>query len=213
VAGFDVGRADAAIDRVAAALSAELGAEERKALRAYVELVAGWNRRVNLTGAKDERALCEVLLADALVIARGDLISRDAALLDVGSGAGAPIMPLLLLRPDLRATCLEPLHKRAALLRTGSVRLGLHTRMRVHEQRIEPAAPAAPDGPFQLALSRATFDPVTWLQVGLALAPSALVMLGDAPEPPPPASSTLARRERYALPFSGTARTVARYDR
>jgi 16S rRNA (guanine527-N7)-methyltransferase len=213
VSGFDRKRAEQAIERIAAALAAPIASEARAALLAYVELVAGWSKRVNLTGARDEPALCEVLLADALVLARGALIGRDARLLDVGTGAGAPIMPLLALRTDLSASCLEPLHKRAALLRTGSVRLALHPRMRVHEQRVEPAAPVAPDGPFELALSRATFDPATWLQVGLALAPSVLVFLGDAEPPPAPAGAACVQSETYALPFSHAPRTVARYDR
>ena len=209
---FDGRRAEQAIERVAAALATQVAEPERAALRAYVELVSGWSQRVNLTGARDEAALCEVLLADALVLARSGLISRDASLVDVGTGAGSPIIPLLQLRPDLRATCVEPLHKRSALLRTASVRLGLHGRMRVLEQRVEPVAPAVAGGPFTLALSRATFDPATWLRVGLALAPSVLVMLGDAEPPEAPAGSVLAHRERYALPFSGTARAVVRFD-
>jgi 16S rRNA (guanine527-N7)-methyltransferase len=209
---FDARRGADAIERIAAALGAELDAPARQGLLAYVQLIASWNQRTNLTAARGEPALCEVLLVDAIVVAQRDLIERDASLLDVGTGAGAPIMPLLQLRPDLRATCVEPLHKRSALLRTASVRLGLHARMSVNEQPIDPAAPSF-GGSFALALSRATFEPAVWLQVGLALAPSVLVFLaGDAPPPAAPGAVGV-RTEAYRLPLSGAPRCVALYER
>ena len=203
-------RVEQQIERIVAALApaAAPSAHAMTGLRAFVDLVAGWNQRVNLTAARDEASLCEVLLGDAFVLARRELVAQDAHVLDVGTGAGAPIIPLLLLREDLRATCVEPLHKRAALLRAASVRLGLHTRMRVREQRIETARPEVEGGPFDLALSRATFEPSEWLRVGLALAPSVLVMLADA-EPPGSPQHTV----RYASPRSGAPRKVALYLR
>jgi 16S rRNA (guanine527-N7)-methyltransferase len=212
VSGFDARRGEQAIERIAAALAVELSADARQALLAYVQLIASWNQRTNLTAARGEPALCEVLLVDAIVVARGDLIERDASLLDVGTGAGAPVMPLLLLRPDLRATCVEPLHKRAALLRTAGVRLGLHARMQVSEQVIDPAAPVF-SGSFSLALSRATFEPPIWLQVGLGLAPSVLVFLAGDAQPPVAPAAACARTEVYSLPLSGARRCVARYER
>lgn len=212
MSGFDARRGEQAIERIAAALGAELSADARKGLLAYVQLIASWNQRTNLTAARGEPALCEVLLVDAIVVARGDLIERDASLLDVGSGAGAPVMPLLLLRPDLRATCVEPLHKRAALLRTAGVRLGLHARMQVSEQVIDPAAPVF-GGSFALALSRATFEPPLWLQVGLALAPRVLVFLAGDAQPPTAPGAACIRTEVYSLPLSGARRCVARYER
>jgi 16S rRNA (guanine527-N7)-methyltransferase len=212
VPGFDARRGGEAIERIAAELGAELGASERHALLAYVQLIASWNQRTNLTAARGEPALCEVLLVDAIVVSRGDLIERDASLLDVGTGAGAPIMPLLQLRPDLRATCVEPLHKRSALLRTASVRLGLHARMTVSEQSIDPARPIFA-GSFSLSLSRATFEPAVWLQVGLALAPSVLVFLAGDATPPVASGAGCVRTQAYRLPLSGAPRCVALYER
>jgi 16S rRNA (guanine527-N7)-methyltransferase len=210
VAELSAQRVEQQIERIAAALAptAAPSAHTRGGLRSFVELVAGWNQRVNLTAARDEQSLCEVLLADAFVLAQPLLVEPEAHVLDVGTGAGAPIIPLLLLREDIRATCVEPLHKRSALLRAASVRLGLHTRMRVREQRIEPAQPEVEGGPFTLALSRATFEPSEWLRVGRALAGTTLVMLADAQPPDAPVHTV-----SYALPSSGAPRTIARYLR
>ena len=69
-------------------------------------------------------------------------------------------------------------------------------------------------GSFSLALSRATFEPAVWLEVGLALAPNVLVFLaGDAPTPAAPARAWVRTEQAYSLPLSGARRRVARYER
>ena len=125
---------------------------------------------------------------------------------------GAPIIPLLLLRPDVSALCLEPLGKRATFLRTASARLGLLSRMRVLPARVDLDAPQAFGEVFDLACSRATFAPERWLEVRLRLAPRVLVMTASASPPAPPGSALVALRT-YALPFSGAPRRAALYLR
>src|SRR5687768_255424 len=82
--------------------------DESKALVSFAALVASWNHRVDLTGAKTAKDLVEVLLADALVMRDRALVPDGARVLDVGTGVGAPIVPFLLLRPDAHALCVEP---------------------------------------------------------------------------------------------------------
>jgi 16S rRNA (guanine527-N7)-methyltransferase len=198
------------VDRLAAAFGVKPPPLARKQLVSYVELVQQWNRKVNLTGASAPGSLCEVLLADAFVLRDEKLVDRDARVLDVGSGAGAPIVPLLVLRPDLHALCLEPRQKRATFLRLVSARLSLLDRMRVSEERLDPNAPEPFLGKFDLACSRATFVPEQWVVLGLTVAPVVLVLSADAP-PPAPSGSRLRESRNYSLPFSTAPRTVARY--
>ena len=217
------------VERIAAGLGEALSPEQAELLARYAVLVRTWNASVNLTAARDDGSLCEVLLADALVLRAQALIPAHARLVDVGTGAGAPLLPLLVLRPDLRAVGVEPLHKRVAFLRTASARLGLSTRVQVREGRIEPSArqdarqdapqdapqsvPQNVEAPFDLACSRATFAPELWLRVGLALAPAVLVLTVDALPGPPPAGVTLAHARDYVLPLSGAPRRAQRYER
>jgi 16S rRNA (guanine527-N7)-methyltransferase len=210
---FSSEQAPALIAELARALSRDSPEPAQDELGAYVELVARWNRKVNLTGASDDRALCEILLADAFVLADRALCPEGARVVDVGSGAGAPIVPLLVLRPDLTALCVEPHAKRAAFLRMVSARLSLLPRMRVREARIELDRPEAFGEAFELACSRATFEPERWLRVGLALAPRVLVLLGSAAPPQAPPGARLLLVERYALPFSRTPRVACAYLR
>lgn len=210
---FSPDRDAAEVDRLAAALHQPMDRSAREQLSAYVALVATWNRKLNLTGADTPQALVEVLLGDALVLAAREFAPEGAHVIDVGSGAGAPIIPLLLLRPDLRALAVEPRAKRATFIRTASARLGLVPRMRVLEARIDPGDPAHGLGAFDLACSRATFEPERWLAIGLGLAPRVLVMLGSAAAPPMPHGARLAATRAYTLPFSSAPRELALYLR
>jgi 16S rRNA (guanine527-N7)-methyltransferase len=198
------------VDRLAAAFVVTLPPLARKQLVSYVELVQQWNRKVNLTGARAPGSLCEVLLADAFVLLDEKLVDRNAKVLDVGSGAGAPIVPLLILRPDVTALCLEPRQKRAAFLRLCSARLSLLDRMRVSEDRLDPHQPEPFAGKFDVACSRATFAPEQWVVLGLAVAPVVLVLSADAP-PQAPSGSRLRESREYSLPFSTAPRTLGRY--
>lgn len=204
---FRAGRDDALLERAAADLGVgALAPERRAALSAYVDSVARWNRRVDLTGAKRAEDQVEVLAADALVLATAPLLPRGSRLLDVGAGAGAPTLPLLLLRRDLRAVLLEPLHKRVAFLRSAIGAQRLEDRALVVEGRLEDAALPAVD----VALSRATFAPALWLERAVSLAPLVLVLSREE-APPAPVGWRRVDDRRYALPFAGTPRRILAY--
>jgi len=193
------------IESVARGLGRDLSGAELGALVAYAELVRAWNARVNLTAARTDEALAEVLFADALVLAGEELVPRGARIVDVGSGAGAPVVPLLVLRPDLDATLVEPLRKRVAFLRIAIGTLELADRARVLEARVDPERPTVAGGPFDLALSRATLAPETWAATGLALAPRVAVL--TAAEPVVVAPESLVHLDRaYRLPLTGSPR-------
>ena len=87
-----------------------------KRICAWLDLLVTWNRTHDLTAARSQGEFLDLMLADAFVLSRA--VSEKARVVDVGTGAGAPGLPLALLRPDLRVTLAEPLAKRAAFLRT-----------------------------------------------------------------------------------------------
>ena len=202
----------ALIEQLASQLDRDAAALPGAKLARYLREVATWNRKINLTAAREPRALCEVLLADALVLADATASLGGARIIDVGTGAGAPIVPLLLVRPDLSALCVESLRKRATFLRTLTAKLGLLDRMRVREARIDLERPQQVES-FDLACSRATFAPEVWLAAGLALAPRALVMTASQPPPQAPANGALESTVAYRLPFSGASRRISIYRR
>jgi 16S rRNA (guanine527-N7)-methyltransferase len=201
----------ARIERTCEALGATADDATRRALGGWIALVATWNARVDLTAARNEDELVDLMLADALVLA--PLVPAAARVVDVGTGAGAPGLPLAILRPDLRVTLVEPLQKRIAFLRTtvGSV-LAPEARPVVERGKGEDVA--ARGERFEVALSRATLAPERWLALGQELAPEGDVwVLLARDEPPALAGRVVADDRRYRWPLTGAERRAVRYAR
>jgi 16S rRNA (guanine527-N7)-methyltransferase len=210
--GFNLARDRAHIERLAQVFGTPLQPATIDTLGRYIELVATWNRKLDLTAAKQTEALVEVLLADALILASSEIVPAHSRCVDVGSGAGAPGLTLAILREDLSLTLVEPLRKRVAFLRTALGTLQLVSRVKVIEQKLDPEAPSVAEAPFDVAMSRATFAPELWLTAGIRLAPRALVLLAQQ-APPAAADAALDRLVSYTLPSNRAERKIAIYQR
>ncbi len=134
---------------------AELGlrvpaATQRKLLD-YVALIAKWNRVYNLTAIRESTKVVSDHLLDCLAV----VPYLDArTILDVGSGAGLPGIPLALMWPQARVILLDSNHKKAAFLRQATIELGLSNTEVVCE-RVETWQPQRE---FELVISRAVSD-------------------------------------------------------
>ena len=137
------------IERCMRSLNAEADHETVRTLAALLDRVVEWNDKVDLTAARDPDELVDLFVADAAVVARlHDRVGE--AWVDVGSGAGAPGIPLALLMNG-SLTLIEPKAKRVAFLRTAVGALALD-RVSVRRDRCEAIA----DKSFDAAISRAT---------------------------------------------------------
>ena len=101
----------------------------------YVELLATTGVEWGLVGPRETGRLWERHVFNSAALA--DLVDEDASVVDVGSGAGLPGIPLALRRPDLRVTLLEPLLRRATFLTQAVESLGLADRVEVVRARAE----------------------------------------------------------------------------
>jgi 16S rRNA (guanine527-N7)-methyltransferase len=124
---------------------------------AYLESLDAWRRKANLTGALSAAELAEHTLESIL---GGGLIPERSSVVDVGSGAGFPGIPLAISRPDLSVALVEPRHKRAAFLRHAARILPLPN-VAVHETRIEDVGQT-----FEAATTRAVGAVPDWLGDG-----------------------------------------------
>ncbi len=176
-------------------------------LQLWIEAVASFTTKVNLTAARNEPELVDLMLADAVHLAAR--LPRQCAVVDVGSGAGAPGLALALLRPDLRLSLVEPQHKRAAFLRLVLGRLAADSALpaEVIQERGERL-----ERRFDVAVSRATLPPPKWLALGAELAPRGQVWLLLAREPAPRLEGwTLVEEEPYRWPLTDAERRAACY--
>lgn len=89
----------------------------------YYQLLLEWNERINLTAITDPKGVAERHFADSLLAA--SLIPQGAKVIDVGTGAGFPGIPLKLVRPDIELTLIDSLNKRIVFLNFVLKELGI----------------------------------------------------------------------------------------
>ncbi len=102
----------------------------------YLSLLVRWNTRVNLTSIRDEEGIHSRHFVESIACARA-LPAGISTLLDFGSGAGLPGIPIALCRPEIAVTLAESQGKKAAFLQEAVRVLGIPAK--VHAQRAELA--------------------------------------------------------------------------
>lgn len=141
----------------AALLSKHADGQALERLVRYAELVERWSGRHNLVRYSGRAELVDRHIVDALAAA--SLLGEPGRLLDVGSGAGFPGVPLLATRPQWSGVLLEPRQKRWAFLRMVVRELGI--RAHVERARYEDFLD---DSGFDIVTSRALGGHVALLE-------------------------------------------------
>ncbi len=146
------------IDRVllkdsAAALGVTVDDTVAERLDVYARLLVEWNERMNLTAITDPEGIVLKHFVDSLSTA--PLLPQGAfSLIDVGTGAGFPGVPLAILRGDMRLTLLDSLNKRLLFLEDVCRAVGVAA-VRVHARAEEGARNPALREAFDVATARA----------------------------------------------------------
>lgn len=117
------------------ALDLTLTADQHQQLLAYVALLNKWNKVYNLTSVRDPKEMISRHIMDSLAILP---FLTGNSLLDVGSGAGLPGIPVAIARPDLAVTLLDSSSKKTRFLQQAKAELALANVTVVHA-RIEQA--------------------------------------------------------------------------
>jgi len=177
-----------------------LTARANQQLVAYCELAVTWNQRVDLTAARSADELVDLLLADAFAISAARPGSAGERWFDVGSGIGAPGIPLSLLAP-VQMTLVEPRSKRVAFLRTAAGALG-RPDIAVRRARSDEF----PDASCEVAISRATLPPPEWLKEGARLATRSVWLLLAKAAVPDLGGRELLADISYSWPLTGVQR-------
>jgi 16S rRNA (guanine527-N7)-methyltransferase len=121
-----------------AAMGLSLPSEGQARLIAYVRLIEKWNRIHNLTAVRDPEKMVALHLLDSLSVLPH--LAGMRTLLDVGTGAGLPGIPIAIARPDLQMTLLDSSHKKIAFLQHAKTELAL-TNCEIVCERVETWKP------------------------------------------------------------------------
>lgn len=197
-------------DWVRATVGLTLSGAQLDQLRAYLDTLLLWNRKLSLVSQEDPGQILDKHFADSLFVA-GHCGERES-IVDLGSGGGFPALPVAIARPDTQVVLVESRGAKASFLEEAR-RIASIGNASVHHARIE-ALGREPEqrSRYQIATARAlatSAEIASWAQPFLAPGGRiiALRSVGEigASEPPN------AREIRYELP-DGTKRRLLIID-
>ena len=141
-----------ALERNASSFGVELSGAGISQLASYYELLLRWNPRLHLVApCSPVEFATRHVLESLLLVAH---LPNNARVVDVGSGAGLPILPCLVTRSDLHATLVESSPKKTVFLREALKHLNLDDRATVVAKRFENLAPLEAEAITCRALNR-----------------------------------------------------------
>jgi 16S rRNA (guanine527-N7)-methyltransferase len=146
-------------------LGLSLSSDQMECFASYRELLLSWNRNVNLISRRDEECIVSRHFVESLLIVPLLRISGREQILDVGTGAGFPGLPVKIMLPYLRVDLLEPRRRRASFLRKVIGVLNLSS-VRVICDRIEEI-----EGMYDAIVTRAVARPLELLRCSIPLLP------------------------------------------
>lgn len=131
-----------------------LSSEQIDSFKTYLEHLQAWNKLINLTTISDSEDIVFKHFIDSLAMLQLEDLRFGASLLDVGSGAGFPGIPLKIARPDLSTTLLEPSPKKSSFLHfiVGRLKIG---HMEVCTETVERFAARASFDSYDYITTRA----------------------------------------------------------
>lgn len=120
----------------------------------YAGLLVEWNKKMNLTAITEPREIAVKHFLDSLLTLDVFEIPHGAAVIDVGTGAGFPGVPIKIVRPDVDLTLLDSLNKRIKFLEALKDDLNFYVNL-VHSRAEEAAQKENLRECFDVAVSRA----------------------------------------------------------
>ena len=94
----------------------EYSKELHEKLEIYYNFLVEYNEKVNLTAITEKEDVWIKHFADSIVLLKYAEIPKGASMIDVGTGAGFPSVPVKIFRPDIKLTLLDSLNKRIVFL-------------------------------------------------------------------------------------------------
>lgn len=137
------------------ALGISLTERQKEQFQSYYEIMTEWNKVMNLTTITEQEEVNEKHFVDSLSIIKAVDPEKVTTIIDIGTGAGFPGIPLKIVFPHLKVTLLDSLNKRIKFLNALVDNLGLTEVETLHGRAEDFAKNVEYRGAFDLCVSRA----------------------------------------------------------
>lgn len=185
----------------------------------YYRLLVQWNEFMNLTAITEMEEVMEKHFVDSLALSKAAEVGNIETLIDVGTGAGFPGIPLKIAYPHLRVVLLDSLNKRVKFLSTVIETLGLTNIQAVHGRAEDAARQKDYREQFDAAVSRAVANMASlseyclpFIKVGGVFVPyksgNIEEELKDAGKAVKTLGGTIRRVEKFQLPDTDIERSL-----
>ncbi|BAL84527.1 putative ribosomal RNA small subunit methyltransferase G [Selenomonas ruminantium subsp. lactilytica TAM6421] len=143
------------LQRAAVEYGIELNDKQMEQFNRYFELLVEWNEKINLTAITEPKEVAIKHMIDSITAYDEALFKDGTTVIDVGTGAGFPGLPLKIFCPEIKLTLMDSLNKRIKFLQTVVEELGLKDVECVHARAEEGARNKKYRESFDIAVSRA----------------------------------------------------------
>lgn len=121
----------------------------------YMRLLLEWNEKINLTAITEPEAIFLKHFADSISIFQLKETHSAKTVIDVGTGAGFPGLPMKIIKPEINLTLLDPLNKRLNFLKDVVSQTGLDQVSFIHGRAEDVSRETSQRDSYDLAVSRA----------------------------------------------------------
>lgn len=141
--------------QAASEYSIKLTEEQLGSFSKYFKILVEWNEKINLTAITDPQEVAVKHMIDSLSCYDKTVFKNGATIIDIGTGAGFPGLPLKIFQPDLKLTLFDSLNKRILFLKAVTEELGIQNIEFVHSRAEDGGKNRKFREKYDIAVSRA----------------------------------------------------------